>query len=178
MTLLEGAIILVAGIAAGIINVVAGAGTLITFPTLLALGIPPITANVSNTVGLVPGSIAGAHGYRRELPVAMAARGLDSRVLGRRWGRRRVASARSARGSLLGSRSISAVARRRALGRSASSGAARSAEGAGRLHHRYPADHVWSRTRHPRPAAERRPPKRGNDYECQEGSETKLSGRC
>ena len=67
MTLLEGAIILVAGIAAGIINVVAGAGTLITFPTLLALGIPPITANVSNTVGLVPGSIAGAYGYRREL---------------------------------------------------------------------------------------------------------------
>ncbi|TFD70311.1 sulfite exporter TauE/SafE family protein [Cryobacterium gelidum] len=67
MTLLEGAIILVAGIAAGIINVVAGAGTLITFPTLLALGIPPITANVSNTVGLVPGSIAGVYGYRREL---------------------------------------------------------------------------------------------------------------
>jgi hypothetical protein len=67
MTLLEGAIILVAGIAAGIINVVAGAGTLITFPTLLALGVPPITANVSNTVGLVPGSVAGAFGYRREL---------------------------------------------------------------------------------------------------------------
>ncbi|TFD87699.1 sulfite exporter TauE/SafE family protein [Cryobacterium serini] len=67
MTLLEGAIILVAGIIAGIINVVAGAGTLITFPTLLALGVPPITANVSNTVGLVPGSVAGAYGYRREL---------------------------------------------------------------------------------------------------------------
>ncbi|MBG6213099.1 MAG: sulfite exporter TauE/SafE family protein [Cryobacterium sp.] len=67
MTFLEGVIILVAGIAAGVINVVAGAGTLITFPTLLALGVPPITANVSNTVGLVPGSIAGAYGYRREL---------------------------------------------------------------------------------------------------------------
>ena len=67
MTLLEGAIILVAGIAAGIINVVAGAGTLITFPVLLALGVSPITANVSNTVGLVPGSVAGAYGYRREL---------------------------------------------------------------------------------------------------------------
>ena len=78
MTLLEGAIILVAGIAAGIINVVAGAGTLITFPVLLALGVPPITANVSNTVGLVPGSVAGAYGYRRELatqwrPVAVMA---------------------------------------------------------------------------------------------------------
>ena len=67
MTLLESAIILVAGIAAGIINVVAGAGTLITFPVLLALGVPPITANVSNTVGLIPGSVAGAYGYRREL---------------------------------------------------------------------------------------------------------------
>ena len=67
MNLLEGAIILLAGIAAGVINVIAGAGTLITFPTLLALGIPPVTANVSNTVGLVPGSIAGVHGYRREL---------------------------------------------------------------------------------------------------------------
>lgn len=67
MNLLEGAIILLAGVAAGVINVAAGAGTLITFPTLLALGIPPVTANVSNTVGLVPGSIAGAYGYRREL---------------------------------------------------------------------------------------------------------------
>ncbi|MEO6200469.1 MAG: sulfite exporter TauE/SafE family protein [Cryobacterium sp.] len=67
MTLLDGAIILIAGIGAGIINVVAGAGTLITFPVLLALGVPPITANVSNTVGLVPASVAGAYGYRREL---------------------------------------------------------------------------------------------------------------
>ncbi len=67
MTLLDGAVILLAGIAAGIINVVAGAGTLITFPVLLALGVPPITANVSNTVGLVPASVAGAVGYRREL---------------------------------------------------------------------------------------------------------------
>jgi uncharacterized protein len=40
---------------------------LITFPTLLAFGIPPVTANVSNTIGLVPGSISGAIGYRREL---------------------------------------------------------------------------------------------------------------
>ncbi|WP_198418963.1 sulfite exporter TauE/SafE family protein [Cryobacterium sp. TMT3-29-2] len=67
MTFLEGAIILIAGLAAGVINVVAGAGTLITFPILLALGVPPITANVSNTVGLIPASVAGAYGYRREL---------------------------------------------------------------------------------------------------------------
>ena len=67
MSLFDAAIILLAGIAAGIINVVAGAGTLNTFPTLLALGFSPVTANVSNTVGLVPGSIAGAFGYRRDL---------------------------------------------------------------------------------------------------------------
>ena len=67
VSLLDGTIIIAAGIAAGIINVVAGAGTLITFPVLLALGIPPVTANVSNTVGLVPASISGAYGYRREL---------------------------------------------------------------------------------------------------------------
>ncbi len=59
--------ILLAGLAAGTINTVVGSGTLITFPTLLALGVPPVTANVSNTVGLVPGSLSGAIGYRREL---------------------------------------------------------------------------------------------------------------
>ncbi len=59
--------ILLAGMAAGTINTVVGSGTLITFPTLLAFGIPPVTANVSNTIGLVPGSLSGAIGYRREL---------------------------------------------------------------------------------------------------------------
>ena len=59
--------ILVAGMAAGTINTVVGSGTLITFPTLLAFGVPPVTANVSNNIGLVPGSAAGAWGYRREL---------------------------------------------------------------------------------------------------------------
>lgn len=44
-----------------------GSGTLITFPILIALGVPPVTANVSNTVGLFPGSFVGAWGYRREL---------------------------------------------------------------------------------------------------------------
>jgi uncharacterized protein len=56
-----------AGIAAGTINTVVGSGTLFTFPVLLAFGYPPVTANVSNTVGLVPGSVSGAIGYRREL---------------------------------------------------------------------------------------------------------------
>src|SRR5688572_33133419 len=53
--------------AAGTINTVVGSGTLITFPTLLAFGVPPVTANVSNTIGLVPGSVSGAIGYRAEL---------------------------------------------------------------------------------------------------------------
>jgi uncharacterized protein len=56
-----------AGLGAGTINAVVGSGTLITFPTLLAVGLPPVVANVSNTVGLVPGSIASSWGYRGEL---------------------------------------------------------------------------------------------------------------
>ncbi|HWJ07723.1 MAG TPA: sulfite exporter TauE/SafE family protein [Nocardioides sp.] len=67
MTLLEIAAVLLAGVGAGTINAVVGSGTLITFPTLLALGVPPVTANMSNSLGLVPGSVAGAVGYRREL---------------------------------------------------------------------------------------------------------------
>ena len=59
--------VFLAGIAAGTINTVVGSGTLITFPTLLAVGVPPVTANVSNNIGLVPGSLSGAIGYRREL---------------------------------------------------------------------------------------------------------------
>lgn len=64
---LQAALILVAGVGAGTINAAVGSGTLITFPTLLAFGVPPVVANVSNTIGLVPGSLAGAWGYRREL---------------------------------------------------------------------------------------------------------------
>ncbi|MEQ7846287.1 sulfite exporter TauE/SafE family protein [Nocardioides kribbensis] len=67
MTPFELAAILLAGVAAGTINTVVGSGTLVTFPTLLAFGVPPVTANVSNNIGLVPGSISGAIGYRREL---------------------------------------------------------------------------------------------------------------
>jgi uncharacterized protein len=53
--------------AAGFVNVVVGSGTLITFPTLLAIGYSPLVANVSNTIGLVPGSLSGALAYRKEL---------------------------------------------------------------------------------------------------------------
>jgi uncharacterized protein len=59
--------ITLAGGAAGFVNTLAGSGTLITFPTLLAFGVPPVTANVSNNIGLVPGSAAGVLGWRREL---------------------------------------------------------------------------------------------------------------
>ena len=59
--------LLAAGMAAGTINTIVGAGTLITFPTLLFFGIPALTANVTNTVGLVAGGLTGIHGYRREL---------------------------------------------------------------------------------------------------------------
>jgi uncharacterized protein len=59
--------VVLAGVAAGTINTVVGSGTLITFPVLLAVGFSPLVANVSNTIGLVPGSVAGAIGYRREL---------------------------------------------------------------------------------------------------------------
>ncbi|MEU2469338.1 sulfite exporter TauE/SafE family protein [Streptomyces sp. NPDC012486] len=56
-----------AGIGAGTINTIVGSGTLITFPVLLATGLPPVTATVSNALGLIPGSISGAIGYRAEL---------------------------------------------------------------------------------------------------------------
>jgi uncharacterized protein len=64
---LDAAFVLLAAVGAGAMNAVVGAGTLITFPTLLALGFPPVVANVSNTVGLVPGSVAAAYGYRATL---------------------------------------------------------------------------------------------------------------
>jgi hypothetical protein len=65
--LLQALAIFAAGLAAGTINTVVGSGTLITFPTLLAFGYPPVIANVSNNVGLVPGGVSGVHGYRAEL---------------------------------------------------------------------------------------------------------------
>jgi uncharacterized membrane protein YfcA len=67
VTPLHALVIFAAGLAAGCINVIVGSGSLITFPVLIALGYPPVVANVSNTVGLVPGSASGVYGYRREL---------------------------------------------------------------------------------------------------------------
>jgi uncharacterized membrane protein YfcA len=67
MTLWEAVAVFAAGIAAGAINAVVGSGSLITFPALVAIGIDPVVANVSNNIGLVPGSFTGAYGYRAEL---------------------------------------------------------------------------------------------------------------
>jgi hypothetical protein len=74
VTPLEAVAVVVAGLLAGGINTVVGSGTLITFPVLLAIGYPPVVANVSNSLGLVPGSLSGAFGYRREL------RGQEQRI--------------------------------------------------------------------------------------------------
>ena len=67
MTPQEALAILAAGLVAGTVNVIVGSGSLVTFPTLLAFGYPALIANISNTVGLVPGSLSGVVAYRREL---------------------------------------------------------------------------------------------------------------
>lgn len=67
MSTVEIIAIFLAGVGAGTINTVVGSGTLITFPTLIAFGFPPVTATMSNAIGLVPGNVSGTWGYRREL---------------------------------------------------------------------------------------------------------------
>lgn len=67
MELWQIALIVAAGVGAGGINAVVGSGTLITFPVLVAFGVPPVVATMSNAVGLVPGNIASSFGYREEL---------------------------------------------------------------------------------------------------------------
>jgi uncharacterized membrane protein YfcA len=67
VTPLEIVAIVAAGLVAGTMNAIVGSGSLVTFPTLLAFGYPPVVANVTNTIGVFPGSISGAIGYRREL---------------------------------------------------------------------------------------------------------------
>lgn len=63
----EALAILLAGVGAGGINAVVGSGTLLTFPVLLAFGYPPVLASISNSIGLAPGTLTGAIGYREEL---------------------------------------------------------------------------------------------------------------
>ena len=64
MSAFEVVAILLAGVAAGTINTIVGSGSLVTFPTLLFFGYPPLVANMSNIIGLVPGGLSGVHGYR------------------------------------------------------------------------------------------------------------------
>ena len=63
----EAVLVFVAGVWAGTINTVVGSGTLVTFPVLVAIGFSPVTATTSNAIGLAPGTISGAIGYRHEL---------------------------------------------------------------------------------------------------------------
>ena len=67
MSVLEALLVVGVGFLAGTINTIVGSGSLITFPTLLAIGYSPVVANVSNTIGISFGSLSGAVGYRREL---------------------------------------------------------------------------------------------------------------
>lgn len=67
MSAFEVVVILLAGVAAGTINAIVGSGSLVTFPTLLFFGYPPVVANMSNNLGIVGGNVTGVHGYRREL---------------------------------------------------------------------------------------------------------------
>jgi uncharacterized protein len=61
-------LVAVVAAAAGFVNAIAGGGSLLTFPTLVWIGIAPVTASATNTVGLWPGSFAGVIGFRRHLP--------------------------------------------------------------------------------------------------------------
>ena len=67
MSLIQWGAVIAAGFGAGAVNTIVGSGSLITYPVMVFLGVPPVTANIANTVGLVPGSVAGAWGYRDRL---------------------------------------------------------------------------------------------------------------
>ncbi|NNG41070.1 sulfite exporter TauE/SafE family protein [Flexivirga sp. ID2601S] len=67
MSLTQALLIMLAGVAAGTINTIVGSGTLVTFPTLLTFGYPPVGANISNSLGLVAGGVSGSWGYRSEV---------------------------------------------------------------------------------------------------------------
>ncbi|MEO3759544.1 sulfite exporter TauE/SafE family protein [Mycobacterium sp. B14F4] len=67
MPVVDMILIALAGLGAGAVNTLVGSGTLITFPTLVALGYPPVTSTMSNAIGLVAGGVSGTWGYRREL---------------------------------------------------------------------------------------------------------------
>ncbi len=67
MTIADGALLTVAAGVAGVVNAIAGGGTLLTFPALLATGVAPVAANATNTVALFPGQLASSFAYRSHL---------------------------------------------------------------------------------------------------------------
>lgn len=67
LTLLNYVVVALAAVAGGAVNAIAGGGTLITFPVLVAVGIPPVAANVTNTVALSPGYLGGTYAQRNDL---------------------------------------------------------------------------------------------------------------
>jgi uncharacterized membrane protein YfcA len=75
MTLIDIGALLLAGFAASAVNAVAGGGSLITFPTLLAIGLPPVAANVTNSLAVSPGYVASVYGSRTDLAALAARRG-------------------------------------------------------------------------------------------------------
>lgn len=75
MSWVEMGAVVLAGLWAGAINTLVGSGTLVTFPVLLAIGVPAVTANISNSIGLVAGGVSGTIGYLPEL------KGMGKRVL-------------------------------------------------------------------------------------------------
>jgi uncharacterized membrane protein YfcA len=76
MNLLDTSALLAAGLGAGVVNAVAGGGSLITFPTLVAIGLPPVPANVTNSVAVTPGYLASVFGSRTDLAALAAKRNL------------------------------------------------------------------------------------------------------
>jgi uncharacterized membrane protein YfcA len=67
VTVTDAAVLAASAVAAGIVNAIAGGGTLITFPALLATGVPPVSANATNTVALFPGQLASSVAYRSHI---------------------------------------------------------------------------------------------------------------
>lgn len=82
MELTEAGLLVGAGLAAGTVNAVAGGGSLVTFPALIAIGLPPVTANVTNAVSVCPGYLASVVGSRHDLPVIPLGRLAVTAVLG------------------------------------------------------------------------------------------------
>ncbi|MBP0049395.1 sulfite exporter TauE/SafE family protein [Marinobacterium sp. AK62] len=89
VTLLEWGLLVLAGYLAGVLNAIAGGGSFLTFPALVWVGVPPVTANATSAVAVLPGYLGGAAGFRRELEtlsrrehVRMSAVGLAGGLLG------------------------------------------------------------------------------------------------